>query len=131
MKIKGIHHIELTVSNLEKSKEFYSKLPGFKVVASYPGFIMFFCKNFYLGLTAHKEKSSKDKFDEFRTGLDHVSFEVSLKNDLNEAIKLFDKEKIEHGKIEKLSNNVLVLAFRDPDNIQLELAYKEHGGDVK
>jgi len=131
MKIQGIHHIELTVSNLEKSREFYSKLPGLKAVATHPGFVMFFCRNFYLGLTDHKEKSSKDKFDEFRTGLDHISFEVSSKVDLDEVVELFDRERIEHGKIEKLSNDVLVLAFRDPDNIQLELAYKKHGGDTK
>jgi len=125
MNIKGIHHIELTVSNLEKSKDFYRKILGFKVVAEYPNFVMFFNKNFYLGLTDHKSKSAKDKFNEFRTGLDHISFEVPSKNDLEKAIKFFDLEKIDHGKIEKLSNNVLVLAFRDPDNIQLELAYKE------
>jgi glyoxylase I family protein len=127
MKIKGIHHIELTVSDLEKSREFYSKLPGFKVVASYPGFVMFFCRNFYLGLTDHKGKATKEKFDEFRTGLDHLSFDVSEKNDLDEAIRFFDFEGIKHGNIEKLSNSTHTLVFRDPDNIQLELAYKGKG----
>jgi glyoxylase I family protein len=127
MNIKGIHHVELTVTNLEVSRTFYQEILGFKVVAEYPGFIMFSVSNFYLGITDHKGKSPKDRFDEFRTGLDHVSFEVSTSKDLDEAIRFFDKNNISHGKIEKLSNDVLVLVFRDPDNIQLELAYKENG----
>lgn len=122
--IKGIHHIELTVSDLEKSKVFYSKLPGFKIVASYPNFVMFFCNSFYLGLTDHKNKAVDDKFNEFRTGLDHLSFEVSSRQDLDEAIIFFDSEGMNHGKIEKLSNNTYTLTFRDPDNIQLEFAFK-------
>lgn len=124
-KIIGIHHIELTVSNLENSRIFYEKLPGFKVVAKYPNFIMFFTGSFYLGLTDHKGKQKEKKFSEFNVGMDHVSFEVNTKEDLNNALSFFDQEKIPHGEIKKLSNNSYVLAFRDPDNIQLELAFKE------
>lgn len=125
MNIKGIHHIELTVTSLERSGEFYKNILGFKIVAEYPGFIMLFRKSFYLGITDHKGKASNDRFNEFRTGLDHVSFEVSDKTDLDKAIGVFNKENIPHGDIKKLSNNIFVLAFRDPDNIQLELSWKE------
>lgn len=124
MRIKGIHHIELTITELNRSKKFYLKLPGFKIVAEYPDFVMFYNGFFYLGLTTHKGKA-KTKFDETVTGLDHISFMVESKQDLDEAIIFFDKEKISHGKIKKLSNNTFVLAFRDPDNIQLELSWKK------
>ena len=123
--ILGIHHLKLTVSNLERSKRFYQKFPVFKIVAEYPGFVMFFNGHFYLGLTDHKGKVKKSRFSEFEAGLDHVSFTVESKNDLLDAIKFFDKEKIPHGKIERLSNNLNVLAFRDPDNIQLELSWRK------
>jgi len=125
MNILNIHHIELTVSDLKKSISFYSKLPGFKIVAKYSNFVMFFNDHFYLGITDHEGKTEKGKFSEFNLGLDHVSFEVESKNDLEEALKFFDKENIKHGEIKKLSNNLYVLAFRDPDNIQLELCWKE------
>lgn len=125
MNIKNIHHIELSVRDLEISKNFYSNILGFKIVANHPNFIMFFNKNFYIGITDHPNNGSKDKFNEFNVGLDHVSFEVSDKSDLEDAIKLFDEKNVVHGEIEKLSNNVLTLAFRDPDNIQLELSWKE------
>ncbi|MFH1899029.1 MAG: VOC family protein [Patescibacteria group bacterium] len=124
MRIKGVHHIELTVTSLENSKSFYQKLPNFKVLAEYPDFVMFFNGNVYLGLTTHQGKA-KGKFDEKNVGMDHVSFEVDTKEALEEAIKFFDKENIPHGEIKKLSNNIHVLAFRDPDNIQLELSWRE------
>lgn len=124
MKITTIHHIELTVTSLEISKDFYSKLPGLEIVAAYPDFIMFHNGYFYLGLTTHKGET-KGKFSEKRTGLDHVAFSVSSKEDLNQAIKFFDAEKIPHGEIEQLSNDSYTLVFRDPDSIQLELCWKD------
>jgi hypothetical protein len=94
-------------------------------VANYPDFVMFSAGNFYLGLATHQEKKSKDLFSELNVGLDHFSFEVKSKQDLTVALEFFDKNKIPHGNIEKLSNGLLVLVFRDPDNIQLELCCKE------
>lgn len=125
MKISGIHHIELTVSNLETSKAFYKKLPGLKIVANYPGFIMFSGNGFYFGITDHKGRQKEKRFDELNVGLDHFSFSVEHKEELDEAIEFFDRGKIAHGEIKKLSNGQLVLAFRDPDNIQLELSWKD------
>jgi glyoxylase I family protein len=125
MEIKGIHHIQLTVLDLERSKSFYSKLPGFKIVAEYDHFIMFFCKTFYLGLTDHSGKQLNKKFAETNIGLDHIAFEVSSKKDLKEASEWLEKENIPHGEIKELSNGTHVLAFRDPDNIQLEFASKK------
>ncbi|MBI3379502.1 VOC family protein [Candidatus Gottesmanbacteria bacterium] len=125
-KIDGIHHIEFTAFNLQKSKQFYAKLPGFKLVAEYSNFVMFFNGFFYLGLTDHKGTLKENRFDEKNAGMDHISFTVKSKKDLEDAIVFFDKEKIEHGEIKKLSNQLYVLAFRDPDNIQLELSWREH-----
>ncbi len=125
-KIKKIHHIKLTVRDLEISKIFYKSLPGFQCVANYPDFVMFLAGNFYLGLTTHQEKKAIDLFSEFNTGLDHFSFEVKSKQELESALGFFDKNKIPHGNIEKLSNGLLTLVFRDPDNIQLELCCKDN-----
>lgn len=125
MMITGIDHIELTVKDLEVSKRFYEKLPGFKVVASYLHFIMFSCSNFKLGITDHKKQTISEKFNEKIIGMDHVSFRLSKKEDLNEAVVFFEKENIKHGDIRQLSNDAYVLAFRDPDNIQLEFSWKE------
>ena len=124
--IAGIHHIELTVADLEGSKNFYSKLPKFKIVAEYANFVMFFNGHFYLGLTDHKGLQDQKRFNERNVGLDHLSFNVKSKKDLADALAFFDKEKVSHGEIKELSNNLYILAFRDPDNIQLELSWKEN-----
>lgn len=55
-------------------------------------------------------------------GIHHIKLTVT---DLEKSRKFFDKEDIKHGEIEKLSNDLYVLAFRDPDNIQLELSWKK------
>jgi catechol 2,3-dioxygenase-like lactoylglutathione lyase family enzyme len=54
--------------------------------------------------------------------LDHVSFNVASHADLEAAVKLFDEQGISHGEIKDLGGlGIYVLAFRDPDNIQVEL----------
>ncbi len=65
-----------------------------------------------------------DVFSEHRLGLDHVSFAVGSRSDLEAAVSLFDADGISHGTINDLGEYglpIYVLAFRDPDNIQLEL----------
>ncbi len=123
MKIKGLNHVKLTVSDLEQSKIFYTRLPGFKLVAAYPDFYMFSCGKCYLGITTHKEKQKSQKFEEFNVGLDHISFEIDTS--LEEALVFLDDNKISHGEIQILSNDLSVLAFRDPDNIQLEFSWRK------
>ena len=63
-----------------------------------------------------------DHFDENRVGLDHISFSVSSRDDLERAAQEFDRLGISHGEIKDLGGlGILVMAFRDPDNIQLEM----------
>jgi hypothetical protein len=76
-----------------------------------------------LNLSPDPERSiANDKFDENRVGLDHVSFNVSNREILNEALRIFDECNVPHGEIKDLADlGMYVLAFRDPDNIQLEM----------
>ena len=115
---------KLTVTDLGKSTVFYQKLPGFKIAAEYPHFVMFSCGNFKLGLTDHKNKLSTSRFSEFNVGLDHLSFLLGSEKDLNEAKNWLREQKIQHSEVEQLSNGTKILVFRDPDNIQLEFTYK-------
>lgn len=124
MKIKQIHHIKLTVKDLERSKRFYEKLPGFKLVAEYPDFYMFSAGKFNFGLTTHRNKQRLQHFEEFNVGLDHISFEVDTTSE--EVLSFLDVENIAHGELEKLSNDLFTVAFRDPDNIQLEFCWRQN-----
>lgn len=124
MKIRGIHHIKLTVSDLARSKSFYSKIPGFNVVAEYPDFVMFGVGDANIGLTTHEAERKSDPFDEFQVGLDHLAVKLASEEDLQEAVGFLDAEGIDHSKVKKQSNGIKIVIFRDPDNIQLEFAAK-------
>jgi glyoxylase I family protein len=70
-----------------------------------------------------RQEGDGDRFDEFRIGLDHLSFTVNSRADLERALEALDQQDVPHGEIEDLGQDfgLYVLAFRDPDNIQLEL----------
>jgi glyoxylase I family protein len=130
-----IHHLRLTVTDIARSREFYTRLLGFDVAAESPpagdpaaeamfhilwGGIVMTRGNLLLGL--RPVAPAGDRFDENRVGLDHLSFGVASRNELEEAAHLFDQHGVPHGDIIDLASfGIYILAFRDPDNIQLEL----------
>ena len=69
------------------------------------------------------DTSSKAPFDETETGLDHLSFEVVDRDELERwAGRLRDKG-VAFSPVASSHSipGAAVLVFRDPDNIQLEL----------
>ena len=63
-----------------------------------------------------------DRFDPDRVGLDHLSFSVPSRTDLEQAARLLDERGVPHGEITRLPGFAIdVLPFEDPDGIQLEL----------
>ncbi len=78
-----------------------------------------------LGLTPPPDPTqaiSGDVFNENRLGLDHLSLSVASVADLEAAVALLDARGVPHGDILRLDAfGIAVLAFRDPDNIQVEL----------
>jgi catechol 2,3-dioxygenase-like lactoylglutathione lyase family enzyme len=63
-----------------------------------------------------------DRFNENRIGLDHLSFSVGSMAEMEAAAALLDERGVSHGTINALDAfGIAVLAFRDPDNIQVEL----------
>lgn len=127
--ITGLHHITLTVTNIERSREFYTQLLGFqKLMDLGPTRTLLGNGTTVLALTLPSDASmpapANDRFHENRVGLDHVSFTVGSRDELDAAVRLFDEHGVQHGTINDLSAHgipIYVLAFRDPDNIQLEL----------
>ena len=131
----GIHHLRLTVTNLERSRQFYTGLLGFEVAVESPpagdpaaaetfkilfGGIVMARGDLLLGL--RPMASSGDCFDADRVGLDHLSFSVASHDDLAQAMRLFDERGVPHGEITSLpSFGIDVLPFEDPDGVQLEL----------
>ena len=131
----GIHHLRLTVTDVNRSREFYTRLLGFGVAAEMPpaddpsygavnavlfGGVVMIKDNLLLGLRPVAPQG--DRFDQNRVGLDHLSFSVSSHDELEQAVRLLDERGVPHGEITDFSSfGIYVLEFRDPDNIQLEL----------
>ena len=134
IEIGGVHHLRLTVTDVARSREFYTTLFGFEVAvespppgpeadAAYPvlwGGVVMAKGNLLLGL--RPVAPSGDRFDEDRVGLDHLSFSVADRAALDAAERLLDQRGISHGERRELpSFGIVVLPLRDPDNIQIEL----------
>jgi glyoxylase I family protein len=72
-----------------------------------------------------------DRFDPDQVGLDHLSFAVATRQDLEQAVRLLDEHGVPHGAITRLpSFGIDVLPFDDPDGIQLELTTPAVPGPV-
>jgi catechol 2,3-dioxygenase-like lactoylglutathione lyase family enzyme len=121
----AVNHITLTVTDLERAREFYTNVLGFQFVMEYGPKYLLNNGSVILALNLSPDPAraiSDDRFDENRVGLDHVSFNVSSHEVLEQAAQLLDQRGISRGEIKDLADlGIYVMAFRDPDNIQLEL----------
>ena len=124
---EAVHHLTLTVTDLARAVEFYTAMLGFqKAMDLSPTRVLMANGKAILALTEAPDPSQAipdDRFNENRVGLDHLSLNVSNRNKLEEAVRYFDELGVSHGEIKDLGPDmgIYVLAFRDPDNIQLEL----------
>lgn len=122
----SVHHLALTVTNVRRSVDFYTGLLGFKPVMEFGTRVLLFNGSMVLAITPPPDASQapeNDCFNENRVGLDHLSFGISSKAELDEALRILSERNISHGDIKDLGGDlrIYVLAFRDPDNIQIEL----------
>ena len=130
-----IHHLRLTVTDLERSQRFYTSLLGFDVAVESPppddpsaaeafkilfGGVVMIRGSLLMGL--RPMAPAGDRFSPDRVGLDHLSFSVDSRADLERAVVLLDEAGVTHGEITSLpSFGIDVLSFEDPDGMQLEL----------
>ena len=130
-----IHHLRLTVTDLERSREFYTGLLGFDVAVESPpdddpaaaeifkvlfGGIVMIRGGLLMGL--RPMAPTGDRFDPDRVGLDHLSFSLDSRAELERAAELLDEAGVPHGQITNLASfGIDVLSFEDPDGLQLEL----------
>jgi len=122
----AVHHLTLTVNDVKRSCEFYTSLLGFQVAMELGPKMILSNGKVLLVLAPPPDAAQKiknDRFNENRVGLDHVSLSVASRDNLVAATQVFDRAKVSHGEVRDLGPDlgIYVLAFRDPDNIQIEL----------
>jgi len=120
----GAHHVALTVSDAERSAAWYRDLLGMQVVLSGDDDAVSFRvlahpdSGWMLGVRQYHGRTM-DRFDEFRTGLDHFAFAVSSRGELEAWERELAARDVTFTPIAETPIGSVVV-FRDPDNIQLE-----------
>jgi glyoxylase I family protein len=121
----AVHHVALTVSDVARSAQFYTELLGFQKLMDFGPRALLGNGSVIIGLTPPSDPAQAiqgDRFNENRLGLDHLSFSVASRADLEDAARLLDEHGIGHGEVTDLDGlGISILALRDPDNIQIEL----------
>jgi glyoxylase I family protein len=80
------------------------------------GGVLYDAGDFLLGL----RPVATDRFDEDRTGLDHLCLRVGSRSELDDAATLLDDLGAVREPIKEIGHGY-ILEFRDPDGIALEL----------
>ena len=127
-------HLRLTVTDITRSRAFYDAVFGFDVLVEAPpadaeqatkdqlafvfGGVIYQFGGGVLGLRPVAPEG--DRYDEDRVGLDHLSFAVPARSDLDDAAELLEGLGIAHEGVKDIGSG-FILEFRDPDNIALEL----------
>jgi catechol 2,3-dioxygenase-like lactoylglutathione lyase family enzyme len=123
----GIHHINFTVSDLQRSATWYRDVLGLeagwemediegrgqKVVLLVPD------SPLRIVLTKHQGNDGAPA-SELATGLDHIALTVANHDVLRAWMDRFTEMGVDHSPIKEGATGWLI-TFRDPDNIQLEM----------
>ncbi|MGZ4671300.1 MAG: VOC family protein [Ilumatobacteraceae bacterium] len=122
--IPSINHVAVTVTDLAVSEAWYTKVLGVEPVLDEDTgpfrHIVYVVGTTMLGLHGFPDLVSREPFNERRPGLDHISFGCANRSELVEWAARLDEIGVAHGEIVDASYGS-GLAFRDPDNIALEL----------
>jgi catechol 2,3-dioxygenase-like lactoylglutathione lyase family enzyme len=122
--LAGLAHIDLTVTDAERSLRWWQDVMGFTLVATRerPNFklwTMMDSSGVVVSIMTHVACDG-EPFNETRVGLDHLAFRVAGRKELEEWVRHLDACGVPHSGIQEELGGPLV-GFRDPDNIQLEL----------
>lgn len=132
----AIHHARLTVTDIARSKAFYTNLLGAEPVIDFSdqsqdpsarqdpqrffGGCTFALGDQLLGL--RPGAAPGDRFDPTRIGLDHVSLAVDSPASLHRAADRLTAAGVACGEVTELAGlGMAILSVQDPDDINLEL----------
>jgi len=131
----SIHHIALTVTDLDASIAWYEKIFGisYRLEEAHAGGTgkLLADDEWKLTIVLHRhDANQRENFKETRTGLDHIGLVVPTREDLEawqghlaengvEKVDRADRPLTQSPINDRPYGSVLV--FRDPDNIQLEM----------
>lgn len=136
MQIKGIAHVQLSVTDFAKSREFYRALLGyFEMTVQYDEEDVFYCIGGKTGvlITPCSEEFRKERYHQRKPGLRHLCFRATSREDIDELHRFLVARNVEivhppeDGSWAKGYYSVL---FEDPDGIRLEANFVPGKGNL-
>ncbi len=120
---KGYSHLTLTVSDVDRSTQWWTELLGIQLLFGGDEDGIKYTVNVHssgviIGFRRHAA-GADDRFDESRTGLDHFALHVESRAELEKWVGRLDELGIAHSGIKDVPYGSII-TFRDPDNIQAE-----------
>jgi glyoxylase I family protein len=125
-KTLGAHHVSLTVTDLDRSIDYYTRVFGLEVRTRFERKALLHDGTQGLVLTLpHRPIDGTDRrFDEARVGLDHLGFRVAGPDEVRQAADHLKEIGVAfEGPKPGTPKDSLLVVFRDPDQIQLEFYY--------
>lgn len=119
MQTSGLNHVILTISDVPRARAFYGDLLGFELHDYLEGFY-FMTDNMSFWFLPSSKPIPNDRFNEFRIGLDHLGFAAPSEEALHELAEKLIAAGVETKGVQTFHTGNKYVAFRDPDNIQLE-----------
>jgi glyoxylase I family protein len=119
METPGLNHIIMTIKDVKTSQQFYGDLLGFEVKDIADGFF-FMTGGVSIFFFSPRRPLPGDRFNEFRIGLDHLAFTAPSESALHSLAEKLQAAGVETQGVETYHTGNKYVAFRDPDNIQLE-----------
>lgn len=120
--LSGIDHAGLSVTDVDRSERFYTDVLGLVRLADFGTVRILLHRPTSLVLSlVHHDTADGDRFSELRTGLDHLGFGVTSREELVAWERHLDALGVEYTPIRYMEFGAH-LNFRDPDHIALELS---------
>lgn len=118
-----VHHVTLTVADIERSADWYQALLGPATTVERAGSTwrrirMRWPSGLVIGVTAH-DSTRPERFDETRVGIDHLSLGCADEAEVRGWHDRLEELGFEHGQLEDVEYGWAVTA-RDPDGIAIE-----------
>lgn len=116
----GIDHVTLTVSDLDRTKDFYEKLFQIKFEKHKENSFNLLPVGIPVWFVQWAKQHPSDRFDETRIGLDHIAYHLETLEELEKFVNKLKEMGVTTAGVQKFAGKYPYVCFRDPDNIQTE-----------
>jgi catechol 2,3-dioxygenase-like lactoylglutathione lyase family enzyme len=123
-----LHHIEIYVSNLEKSRVFWSWLLeklGYTLFQEWESGFSYILDDTYIVFVQTEERFKDVSYHRCRTGLNHLAFHVQDSKEVDEFTEVLRTKNIpilyEDRHPYAGGEDTYIVFFEDPDRIKVEL----------